>query len=417
MKTKPSPSMSSFWLLWSGQAISLFGSQLVQFALIWWLTQKTGSGTVLSTAVLVGIVPQVVLGPIIGALVDRWNRQRILFMADTAVAFASLFLAVLFGLGIAEIWHVFAILFVRALGGAFHGPTMMTSTALMVPPDQLTRIQGVNQTLQAGLTVVSAPLGALLLGGIGVVGMLVLDAVTAVFAILPLFFIAIPQPPKEPIQDKKPSLWREIGAGMRYVWIRPGLLGLIGMAALINFLLMPAMSLVPLLVQTHFNGGAMQYAILESMIGLGALVGGVSLGVWGGFRRRIYTVLVGIGGIGVGVLVLAVAPSHLFIMGVAGMTFTGVMMVWANGSLAAIMQATVEPSYQGRVFTLLGTLATAMAPIGLIIAGPVADLWGVHFWLVTGGLMCLGMAAVGFASTHVRNVEQVGVEVETAVAL
>lgn len=407
--------MSSFWLLWSGQAISLFGSQLVQFALIWWLTQETGSGTVLATATLVGIVPQVVLGPIIGALVDRWNRQRILFVADSAVAFASLFLAVLFGLGIAEIWHVFAILFVRALGGAFHGPTMMTSTALMVPKEHLTRIQGLNQTLQSGLTVVSAPLGALLLGWIGVVGMLVLDAVTAVFAVLPLLFIIVPQPPKAPVQDEKPSLRREIGAGMLYVWARPGLLGLISMACLINFLLMPAAALTPLLVQTHFNGGAMQYAILESMIGLGAIVGGISLGVWGGFRRRIHTTLVGIGGIGVGVLVLAAAPSHLFVMGVAGMTFVGVMMVWANGSLAAIMQATVEPSYQGRVFTLLNTLATGMAPLGLIIAGPVADLWGVRFWLVAGGLMCLGMAAVGFASTHVRNVEQVGVE--TAVAL
>ena len=133
--------MISFWLLWSGQAVSLFGSQLVQFALIWWLTKETGSGTVLATATLVGIVPQVVLGPIIGALVDRWNRQRILFVADTAVALASLFLALLFELGIVEIWHVFAILFVRALGSAFHGPTMLTSTALMVPKEQLTRIK------------------------------------------------------------------------------------------------------------------------------------------------------------------------------------------------------------------------------------------------------------------------------------
>ncbi|MBK8431766.1 MAG: MFS transporter [Chloroflexi bacterium] len=417
MKTKPSPSMSSFWLLWSGQAISLFGSQLVQFALIWWLTQKTGSGTVLSTAVLVGIVPQVVLGPIIGALVDRWNRQRILFMADTAVAFASLFLAVLFGLGIAEIWHVFAILFVRALGGAFHGPTMMTSTALMVPPEQLTRIQGVNQTLQAGLTVVSAPLGALLLGGIGVMGMLVLDAVTAVFAILPLFFIAIPQPPKEPIQDKKPSLWREIGAGMRYVWIRPGLLGLIGMAALINFLLMPAMSLVPLLVQTHFNGGAMQYAILESMIGLGALAGGVSLGVWGWLSAAH---LHGFGGHwgdwrgGAGVSRCS-QPSVYH--GRGGHDFyrsdDGLGEWLAGGHYASHCRAELS----GAGVHLAGHIGHGHGSHRPHHCWPCGRFMGVHFWLVTGGLMCLGMAVVGFASTHVRNVEQVGVEVETAVAL
>ena len=404
---KPSSPMTSFWLLWSGQAVSLFGSQLVQFALIWWLTQETGSGTVLATATLVGILPQVVLGPVIGALVDRWNRQRILFVADSAVAVASLLLAILFGLGIAETWHVFAILFVRALGGAFHGPTMLTSTALMVPVEHLTRIQGLNQTLQSGLTVVSAPLGALMLGWLGVVGMLVLDAVTAVCAILPLLFITIPQPPYNPDPDQKPSLWQEIGAGMRYVWARPGLLGIIGMASLINFILMPAMALVPLLVQTHFNGGAMQYALLESAIGLGAIMGGVSLGVWGGFRQRIYTTMLGIAGLGVGVLILAAAPSHLFLIAMLGMAFAGVMMVWANGSLMAIMQTVVEPSYQGRVFTLLNTVATGMAPLGLIIAGPLADVWGVRVWLMLGGLICIGMAAVGLASTHVRHVEHI----------
>ena len=246
-----------------------------------------------------------------------------------------------------------------------------------------------------------------MLGWLGMTGMLVLDAVTALFAVLPLIVITIPQPLQEVVHlDQKPSLWREMKAGIQYVWIRPGLLSLMGMACLINFLLMPAASLLPLLVQTHFNGDAMQYAILQSMIGFGAIVGGVSLGVWGGFRRRIHTALVGIGGVGVGMLVLAAAPSHLFIMGVVGMIIMGVMMVWANGSLMAILQATVEPSYQGRVFTLLGTLATGMAPLGLIIAGPVADLWGVRLWLGASGLMCLGMAAVGFASTHVRNVEK-----------
>ena len=120
-----------FLTLWVGQVFSLLGSQLVQFSLIWWLTQQTGSATVLAVASIVGLVPQVVLGPFVGPLVDRWNRKRTMILADAAVAVATLALAILFWLGQAEMWHVYAILFVRALGGTFHGPAISASTSLM----------------------------------------------------------------------------------------------------------------------------------------------------------------------------------------------------------------------------------------------------------------------------------------------
>lgn len=148
MKTKPSSRyMTPFFILWSGQAVSILGSRLAQFALIWWLTVTSGSATVLATASLVGLLPSVVLGPIIGVLVDRWNRKRILFLADSAVALASLALAALFFLGEVALWQVYLVLFVRAVGGGFHEPTMMASTALMVPEQHLSRVQGMNQTL------------------------------------------------------------------------------------------------------------------------------------------------------------------------------------------------------------------------------------------------------------------------------
>lgn len=406
---KSTASMPMFWLLWSGQAISLLGTQLVQFALIWWLTKTTESGTVLATASLVGLLPQVVLGPVIGALVDRWNRQRILLVADSSVALMTLFLAYLFWLDVAQPWHVFVILFLRAVGNGFHSPTMTGTTALMVPAEHLARVQGLNQTLQAGMGILSAPLGAILLDALGMTGALLIDAGTAVFAILPLFLVIIPQPtPAAVAKDspQKPSLWREIVAGITYVRARRGVIGLIGMATIINFLLMPAASLMPLLVTNHFHGGAIQYAFLESTIGAGALIGGITLSVWGGFKQRIYTTLLGIGGIGVGVLITGLAPSSLFGMAIVGMGIVGVTMVWTNGSLMVILQTVVEPGYQGRVFTLVNTLAGGMAPIGLILAGPVADRFGVQMWLVVGGLACLVLVGVGLASATIRNVEE-----------
>ncbi|MCB0014271.1 MAG: MFS transporter, partial [Anaerolineales bacterium] len=130
-------SLRTYFVLWGGQAISLLGSQLVQFALIWWLTETTGSATILSLASLVGLLPQVLLGPFVGVLVDRWPRRQTMFVADSIVALATLVLSALFWLGIVEVWHLFVLLFVRALAGAFHWPAMQSSTSLMVPEAQL----------------------------------------------------------------------------------------------------------------------------------------------------------------------------------------------------------------------------------------------------------------------------------------
>ncbi|NJN44892.1 MAG: MFS transporter [Anaerolineae bacterium] len=187
-----------FFTIWSGQAISLFGSQLVQFALIWWLTQQTGSATVLATASLMGFLPQVFLGPFVGPLIDRWNRRWVMVVADSVIALATLLLAYFFIIGQATTWTIYGLLFVRSLGGAFHWPSMSAATSLMVPKDQLTRVQGINQILQGALGIISAPLGALLVAWMSTHAILMLDVTTALFAIVPLLFIAIPEPEKNP---------------------------------------------------------------------------------------------------------------------------------------------------------------------------------------------------------------------------
>jgi DHA3 family macrolide efflux protein-like MFS transporter len=153
-----------FLTIWSGQAISLFGSRLVQFALIWWLTQETGSATVLAIASLIGLLPTVLLGPFAGALVDRWKRRQVILVVDTAIALVTLLLAYLFTIDAVGVGTIYVLLLVRGIGESFHWPAMSAATSLMVPDDQLTRVQGLNQMLFGGLNIVAAPLGALLLG-------------------------------------------------------------------------------------------------------------------------------------------------------------------------------------------------------------------------------------------------------------
>ena len=147
----------TFFLIWTGQAFSLLGSSLVQFALVWWLTQKTGSATVLAAATFVALLPSVFLGPFVGALVDRWNRRIVMIAADGMVALATAALVILFWLDIAQVWHVYVVLFVRSLTGTFHFPAMQASTSLMVPDKHLSRISGLNQALRASSTSLPRP--------------------------------------------------------------------------------------------------------------------------------------------------------------------------------------------------------------------------------------------------------------------
>src|SRR5512145_3160181 len=186
--------LRTFWTIWAGQALSLVGSQASQFALVWWLTLDTGSAAVLSTATLVALLPSVLLGPAIGALVDRWSRRRTMIVADSMVAMGSLVLAGLFLTGRATPTVVLLFILWRAIGGAFHAPAMLAATSLMVPVEHLSRVQGVNQMLQGGIGIFTAPLGALLLGLLGMTGVMAVDVVTALFAVVPLLLLRIPEP-------------------------------------------------------------------------------------------------------------------------------------------------------------------------------------------------------------------------------
>jgi len=398
-----------FFTIWGGQALSLLGSQLVQFALIWYLTVETGSATVLATASLVGLIPQVVLGPIAGTLVDRWNRRLTMILADSIIALATVGLVVLFALNIVEIWHIYVLMFIRSVAGGFHGYAMTASTSLMVPKEHLTRIQGVNQMLNGGLNIVAAPLGALLLELLPMQGILSIDVVTAIMAISPLFFIAIPQPERiERGQNQgngKTTVWQDFVSGLRYVFHWPALLIIASMAVVINFLLTPAFSLLPLLVKDHFNGSAIQLSWVDAAFGIGIILGGLLLGIWGGFKRKLMTSMLGLAGMGIGTLMMSQVPPTGIYIAVGAALVVGIMQPITNGPIFAVMQSTVDPDMQARVFSLLSSAAAAMSPIGLLIAGPLSDELGIQTWFLLGGLICILMAVAGLFIPALKTVE------------
>ncbi len=399
--------MAPFFTIWTGQQLSIVGSRAAQFALVWWLTLETGSATVLATASLVAMAPHILLGPFVGALVDRWNRRIVMVVADSFIALVGLWLAYLFWSGTMEIWHVYVVMLARAFGETFHSPAMAASTTLMVPAKHYTRISGLNQTIRGLLSFIGAPLGALLLSVMPLHGVMLVDVVTAAFAVAPLLFVMVPQPEKEQIdQIKMQSFLTNSRIGLRFVLHWPGMLVLLAGASIFKIVLQPAFNLSPLLIKDHFGGGAAQLSLIEASVGLGMLLGGLVLSVWGGFGKKIYTILVGLVGVGAGSLVLGLTPGNAFWLAVVSVFAIGFTISFADAPIAAIMQATVPPEMQGRVFGLLGSLFSLTTPIGLGMVALVGNTVEVSFWFRLGGILCLAVAAVSVFIPAFRGIEE-----------
>jgi DHA3 family macrolide efflux protein-like MFS transporter len=392
-----------FFPIWIGQQFSLFGSAIAQFALVWWLTQKTGSATVLATASLVAILPQILLGPFAGALVDRWNRKRVMIIADSFIALVSFILALLFWAGKAEVWHIFLVQVLRALGGAFHWPAFSASTSLMVPKEHLSRVAGLNQALYGIMNIITPPVAALLLSVIPIHMILGIDVATAVVAIIPLLFLPIPQPQAA---TKAEPYWAQFREGFRYVWRWRGALYLLFAVTILNALLNPAFSLLPILVTKHFGKGALELGLLESAFGIGVIVGGLFLSAWGGFKKKIHTSLAGMIGMGLGVVAIGLLPPPWFYGAILAMGVFGFANPITNGPLTAILQTAVAPEMQGRVFSLIGSLSAGASPIGLALAGPMADLFGIQIWFILGGMSLLFMGTVGLFIPPLVRIEE-----------
>jgi DHA3 family macrolide efflux protein-like MFS transporter len=357
---------------------------------------------------MMAVLPRIFVSPIAGALVDRWSRRAVMMSADGLSAVAIVALAVLFATDAVQVWHVYAVMFVRSACAAFHWPAMQASTTLMVDEDHLARVAGLNRALEGLGAIVAPPLGALLLAVLPIQGILAIDVVTALLAITPLFFVHVPQPERATLSEQaaRPSIVADLREALRYLRGLPGILMVIAIAMLVNLLIFPGLSLQPLLVTKHFGGDVLQLATLQSAFGIGMVTGGVTLSVWGGFKRRSLTGLLALALSGVGFAVVGLAPANAFPLAVGAMFFAWFMNPIANGALFAVLQSVVPAEMQGRVFTLLQSAAGAMVPLGLLIAGPLADTLSVRFWFLIAGVatVIMGVGALFVpAITHLED--------------
>ncbi|MFA6347447.1 MAG: MFS transporter, partial [Dehalococcoidales bacterium] len=255
--------MKTFYIIFSSQMISLLGSALVEFALAWYLTIQTGSATILATAVMVALLPQVILGPFIGPLIDRWNRKRIMIGADLAIALITVGLVLLFYLDTIQVWHIYVAMIARAIGQSFHFPAMQATIPLIVPAKHLVRISGLTQMFQGIINIAAPPAGALLMSILPMQQILSIDIITATLAIGFLAVVTIPKTIRS-AETVATTVIKEMIQGFRYIWGWKGLRILMILSALLNLFLIPPFTLLPILVTTHLGGDVLKLGWLES---------------------------------------------------------------------------------------------------------------------------------------------------------
>ncbi len=371
--------MIAFVIVWFGQVVSMLGTGMTRFALGIWAWDATGQARPFAWIALASFGPGVILSPLAGALVDRWNRKLVMILSDLAAGLSTIALFILFFMGRLEIWHIIVAGAFASAFESFQFPAYSASVTMMLKnKDHYARASGLMSLAEAASGIVSPLIAGILLGLLaiqrGINTIMVIDIVTFLFAIGAVLFVHIPQPVKTQEQrEKKGNLVEEIGYGFEYILKRPSLIGLQMVFFFINLTATFGFVVVAPMILARTDSNALAFSWVQIAFGVGGFVGGLVLGVWGGTKRKVHGVLLGMAFSAASTILLGVGQSLPF--WIAGAFLTMFFMPFINGSNQAIWQAKVPPDVQGRVFAVRRWIAQIAAPVAMFTAGPMADLW------------------------------------------
>jgi DHA3 family macrolide efflux protein-like MFS transporter len=392
-------------LLFSGQIFSILTSSMVQFAIIWHLTQTSQSAVVLTMAGLFGFLPQAILGPFIGVWLDRWNRKKTMIIADSAIAFFSLALGLYFYLGDPALAFVYLILTVRSIASAFHAPAFQAAIPLIAPEEQLTRVAGWHQMVFSFSSIIGPALGIAVYSAASLGTVLFLDVVGALIANLMLLFVRINQPKAEAQQSS--HFIREFKLGWQAFIKVKAIVVITVVSAIFSVGFMPLATLFPYMTMSHFERGGYSASMIEAVFSIGMILGGLLLGVaaskWKDSTYISWSLIV----IGLACLGSGVLSGEAFMLFVLLSFLMGAATPFFNGPYMAMIQRAYEPAMLGRVISLVTSVMLLASPIGLLMAGPLVDRYGIQAWFFWSGLVTLLAGAYLLARLKRLQVEAV----------
>jgi DHA3 family macrolide efflux protein-like MFS transporter len=376
-------------LFLAGQALSLFGSMVVQYAILWHITLKTQSGTMMTVFTIAGFIPMFLISPFGGVWADRFNRKYIINIADGAIAFASLIVAVFLLFGVDSIGLLLICAMVRSFGQGVQTPAVSAFIPQIVPEEHLTRINGIQSSIFSCVTLTSPMISGALMTFAPLEMMFLFDVITAAIGISILFFFV-----KAPLQAKKTkqeqpeeqkgiSYFYDIKEGLKYIKKQGYILRLCIFMAIFMFLAAPSAFLTPLQVARKYGTEVWHLSAIEITFSIGMLLGGLIISVWGGFKNRITTMTVVFVLYGIGVIFLGLVTNFWIYLGIFAVI--GITMPIFNTPLTVLLQTNVAGEYMGRVFSVIGMVSSVMMPLGMLVFGPIADKISIDVLLIGTG--------------------------------
>jgi len=383
------------------QNLSLFGSSVVGFAILWHITLETSSGVWMMLWTICTLLPQLLITLFAGVWADRYNRKHLIMLADGLVAAATLVIAIAFLLGYRQLELLLAASVVRGFGAGVQAPAVSAIFPQLVAKEQLTRVQGVNQTMGSGLALLSPAVGGLLLGTVGIVGAFFVDVVTAALAILVMSRIQVKKPPAAAAANA----WQDIRVGISYIFGHARLRRLI-LCVLFSFLfLTPAFSLNPLMIERSFGNEIWRLTVHEIVWSVAMIISGLFVSIKGRFRDKPRTIAICIVGFGVSFGLLGLSwnfASFLVFLGVAGL-FWPVL----SAAQTVYVQETAPQKMLGRVFSVIQLMITGIVPLGILFFGPLADVVRVEtIYVVSSAFLAIVGIVYGFSERKANLLEK-----------
>jgi MFS transporter, DHA3 family, macrolide efflux protein len=363
--------MKKFVMVWLGQLTSVLGTNMARLALTIWAFQETGQATALALVSFFSFIPNLIFTPIAGALSDRWNRKVTMMLSDLAAAGVNLIVLLVFLAGDLEIWHLYLAAAAVGIFESFQFPAYSAAVSVMLPKEQYTRGNAMLSLVNRASNIAAPVLAGLLIALIGIGGVLIVDIMTSIFALLMLAITRIPQPPEAPGKVNS-SIWRDSAFGFTYIFSRPGLLGVQLAFTALNLVTTVTLVLTAPLILARTQSHAMSLATVQSFLGAGGLVSALLLSVWGGPSRKIRSVLVSIALVGL-LGISSMGLGRTLIIWSFAAFWTTFFFAFADAANQSIWQAKVPQHMQGRVFSARRFIAQITAPIAMQLAGPLAD--------------------------------------------
>ena len=387
----------------TSQALSLFGSALVQYALMWHITLTTKSGTMMALMIILGFLPAFFLSPFAGVFADRHDRKRIIMLADAGIALATLGLALVYARGTEAVGLLLAVSALRSVGQAFHMPAVGAILPQMVPRDSLMRVNALNGTVQSGLSFAAPVAAGALLSLAPFQVILFVDVATASLAVgLLALFLHVP-PHAKASHAQATGYFEDLKLGFRYVRDHRYLVGLFVYMALLFFLIAPAAFLTPLQTARTYGPEVWRLTALEIAFSAGMTVGGALLAALSGFRNRMGTVVASTLVMALCTAVLGLAPPFWIYIGF--MVLFGLAIPYFNTPLTTLLQEHVETDYLGRVYSINSMISSSMMPVGMLAFGPLGDLIRIEILLIATGA---AIAALGIGVRMSRTLMEMG---------